>query len=228
MTPLAANSYRKSKPAQGPTAHPVKGSTHLYKNGLVCSSAAAGLAIPGADVAGLVFLGIAQEEVNNTGADSAVNVKLLTEGSFKFAKSGTIVRADIGRKLYIVDDDTVGLYATPTHKVPCGTLEAIDGSEVWVKIEPLQQGDGLRCVHGIGAFGGTDLTLAVSARGLTKVYRATADPVGDTAMPAACGELGFTEDASTGFPEVATGNVTINRVAHGSQATKVGYTLWGE
>lgn len=133
MTVLTANRYTKHRDGII-TAHPVKAATKIYKGSLVAADAT-GYAVPGADTSGFSFLGVAIEEADNSGgAAGALSVRVQTSGIFSFAKSGTITQASIGAALYIVDDQTVGLAATTTNDIHCGRLEALDGSDVWLRL----------------------------------------------------------------------------------------------
>jgi hypothetical protein len=133
MSALAANRYTSHRDGLC-TAHPVGAAKHIYKGSLVC--AASGYAGPGADISGLIFLGVALEEADNSGGSAGdIKVKVLTHGVFSFAKSGTIVQGDVGKPVYIVDDQTVALAATTTNDVPCGRIEGLDGaSSLWVRL----------------------------------------------------------------------------------------------
>lgn len=134
MTALTENRYTKHRDGLV-TAHPVKAAAHIFKGSLVCADST-GYAVPGADSAGLTFLGVALEEADNgAGASGDLLVRVQTSGVLSFSKSGTITQADLGAALYIVDDQTVGLSATTTNDIACGRLEALDGSDVWLRAE---------------------------------------------------------------------------------------------
>lgn len=134
MTALTENRYTKHRDGII-SAHPVKASTAIYKGSLVCADST-GYAIPGADTAGLIVLGIAIEAADNSsGANGDLSVRVQAAGVFSFAKSGTIAQADLGSVLYVVDDQTVGLTAATTNDIEAGRLEALDGSSVWLRLQ---------------------------------------------------------------------------------------------
>lgn len=134
MTALSENRYTKFRDGLI-TAHPVKASAKIYKGSLVCADAT-GFAVPGADAAGLIFLGVALEQADNTdGLDGAKTVRVQTQGVFSFAKTGSIAQAQSGAPLYVFDDQTVALVGTTAQDVLCGRLEAIDGGDVWVRLK---------------------------------------------------------------------------------------------
>ena len=133
MSALTTNRYTKHRDGLV-TAHPVAEAAHIFKGSLVCANAD-GYAAPGADTAGFTFLGVALEEADNTdGADGGLTVKVLCCGVFLLGKTGTITQASLGAKVYIADDQTVALAATTTNDVPCGRIEALDGSALWIRI----------------------------------------------------------------------------------------------
>lgn len=114
--------------AHVPDVHavPVNSGSVIYAGALVMREAAADVAVPGADTASCVFLGVSLEELDNTsGADGSVtatanlrSVRLDREGPWAFAISGTDPKR--GDLLYIVDDNTVGLVGVPTNDIAVG------------------------------------------------------------------------------------------------------------
>ncbi len=134
MTALTANRYTRFRDGLI-TAHPVKAAAKIYKGSLVCADAT-GYAVPGADSAGLLFLGVALEESDNSGgADGALSVRVQAQGVFCFAKTGAIAQAQLGAALYVFDDQTVALAATTANDIACGRVEALDGADVWVRLK---------------------------------------------------------------------------------------------
>ena len=134
MTALTENRYTRYRDGLV-TAHPVQASAVIYKGSLVCVDAT-GYALPGADTADYVFLGVAIEEADNSaGSDGDVTVRVQTSGVFSFAKIGSLSQANCGVQLYIADDQTVAAAATTTNDIPCGRLEGIDGDDVWVRVQ---------------------------------------------------------------------------------------------
>jgi hypothetical protein len=134
MTALTASRYTRHRDGLV-TAQPVKASAQIHKGSLVAADAS-GYAVPGADTAGLTFLGVAIEDADNSGgASGAISVRVQTMGVFSFAKSGAITQASAGATLYLVDDQTVALAATTTNDIACGKLEGLDGSDVWVRVK---------------------------------------------------------------------------------------------
>ncbi len=135
MTALTANRYTKHRDGIV-TAHPVKGAAHIYKGSIVCADAT-GYAVAGADTAGYTVLGVALEEVDNTGgADGVLTVRVQTMGVFSFALGGSAAQADLGADVYVADDQSVALAADTTNDVPVGRLESLDGTgHAWVRLK---------------------------------------------------------------------------------------------
>lgn len=66
---------------------PVATAVHIYAGALVAANAT-GYATPGATSTTLTYLGRAEENVNNTGADGAKTVKVRRRKAFKWLNSG--------------------------------------------------------------------------------------------------------------------------------------------
>ena len=106
--------------------------------GSIAAIDANGKAQPAADTAGLKVVGICEGYVDNSaGADDALSVKV-RRGVFKLAASG-LTDADIGKPLFIVDDQSVQLAAT-TNDVFAGILVQVESAtEAWVAL-PMRVG----------------------------------------------------------------------------------------
>lgn len=133
----ASSRYRVAK---------VSGGVKIYKGGFVCRGSDT-YAVPGANTAGLVVLGLAQETVDNTsGADGDLEVRYLTGVSAAFKNDGTnaVSQAHVGLPVWLQDDQTVR--GTPGNGVLAGLCESIDsagqvfvyvGGEVGAVVEPI-------------------------------------------------------------------------------------------
>lgn len=124
-------------------AFPVDDGDIIYAGALVCVNAA-GFAVPGSDTAGLIFMGLARERVDNhDGQDGDVSVLLRRRGLIAMEFATAISQANVGDNVFIVDDQTVDLAANVTNKIFCGIIaEYIDSAHAWVDIEPaIEQAD---------------------------------------------------------------------------------------
>jgi len=117
-------------------AYPVATDTTIYKGSLVMLNSS-GYAIPGADTASCVFVGVAQEQVVvASGADNGSKyVKVRRLGCFKFGYGGTAAITLVGTKVYLVDDQTVNAVASTTNDIPAGYVtQYVSASVVWIDI----------------------------------------------------------------------------------------------
>ena len=100
---------------------PVYRSVKIYAGTLVCVAAAHGYAIPAADAAGNIFVGIAAEQADNSsGNDGDVTVKVWRKGIFELPAT-SITQAMVGDIMYVVDDQTFD-ETDPGNTVICGRL----------------------------------------------------------------------------------------------------------
>ena len=113
---------------------PVAASTLIHTGALVCINGS-GYAVPGSTSTTLTVRGVAQEGVNNTGAAGAQAVKT-ERGCFPFKNHGAdpVARADIGKTVYIVDDETIAKTNGTNTRSVAGTLRDIDVNGAWVEI----------------------------------------------------------------------------------------------
>lgn len=119
----------------------VAATTTVWNGSLVCANANGELR-PGADVAGITFVGVAQVRmVNTSGAAAKVTPRArCAAGIFKFATTGgnALTAADIGKGAFILDDQTVVRAAGTTNSIQAGTVDSIDpDGGIWVKSNTL-------------------------------------------------------------------------------------------
>jgi hypothetical protein len=133
MTALTAN-YDAERKDGLLICYPVRATTTVYKNAIVCADAD-GYLSPGDDASGYVFLGIAYEKgENSAGSDGDLDVRTWKGGTYVLATNFTATQEDVGSEVYIIDDNTVGL--TSTNSVKCGVIvEVVSSSEVRIRID---------------------------------------------------------------------------------------------
>ena len=89
---------------------PVAAGVKIFKGAIVVM--AAGYAEPGVTALGLIVLGRAEQDADNTGgAAGAISVRV-RRGTFAWnsgAGADAITEANIGQQAYVIDDNTVGL-----------------------------------------------------------------------------------------------------------------------
>ena len=144
---VLTSSYETKRREGQLVLYPLAAGAHVFKGALVCVASATGFLVPGADVAGVVFVGVAYESGDNvsgyvppfggipgTGAAGAVSIRVEKDGLYQFHKTGA-VQADVGKVAFILDDNTVSTVAT-TNSVHCGVVGAlIDGGTLAILID---------------------------------------------------------------------------------------------
>jgi hypothetical protein len=103
----------------------IAASTTIYKGALVALDTD-GFLIPIAHgTASLKYVGVAEETVENDGADGDASVRVSKIGSFVIA--GTGVQADIGKEAYAVDSGTIQIGTGGlTNQYKVGTVLGIE------------------------------------------------------------------------------------------------------
>jgi hypothetical protein len=113
--------------------YPVKAATQIFGDTMVCIDAT-GYAVPGADVAGLKFVGIANGGVDNRrGVDGALSVSVRRVGEHEFESSG-LALTNVGDDLYIADDKTLAL--STAQSILAGKLSVFVSATV-ARLNPL-------------------------------------------------------------------------------------------
>jgi hypothetical protein len=135
MLMTVSSSYDARRKDGALVRYPLGAGVHIRKGGLLTVAAATGLAQPASDTAGVVFIGAAYEEADNTGgAAGAISVRVLKTGVFTYAKTAA-VQADVGKVAFVVDDVTVSTAAT-ADSVACGTVVGVpDALTVQIRID---------------------------------------------------------------------------------------------
>jgi hypothetical protein len=113
---------------------PVKANTVIHKGTKVARDAD-GWAVPAADAAGLVVIGLAVTDVDNTdGANGALTVEcericaLLGNSA-----ANAVTKAHVGKPCYVEDDQTVAS-APGTNGIKAGEVIEVDDDGVWVEV----------------------------------------------------------------------------------------------
>lgn len=126
----------KSKPLDGKVgyliSYKVAGSTEIYKSALVCLNEY-GYAVPGSDAENLTFIGLAYEEAENDGGDGDMSVRVMKGGTFPVEMTNA-EQGDVGKAVYINDDNTVAL--TTTNSILAGYIvEVLSTNRVMIRID---------------------------------------------------------------------------------------------
>lgn len=114
---------------------PVAAAIKIFAGAIVCANAL-GFATKGAPTSGLIFLGRAEETVDNTaGAAGAKTISIRRGKAFKYASeaSDPVTQAQLGKCCYIFDDQTVAASSGATNSRPdCGIVVGVEADGVWV------------------------------------------------------------------------------------------------
>lgn len=117
----------------GLAAYGVAAATVIFAGALVAVNSS-GYAVPASDTAGLRVVGRAEERQDNSaGADGALTVSI-REGKvlgMKNSAGNAVTAADIGRPVYVEDDETVA-NAGGTNSIIAGICIGLDSYGVWV------------------------------------------------------------------------------------------------
>ena len=112
--------------------------TGLIFAGALLMRNAAGFVLPGATATGMVGIGRAEEQIDNSaGADGDARVRVMG-GIYRYANSAAadeIASANIGDLAYIVDDQTVALTNGTGTRSAAGTIHDVDTLGVWVRFD---------------------------------------------------------------------------------------------
>lgn len=116
---------------------PLKANAVVYAGGIVCTDST-GYGVPASTATGLVAIGRAVSDVDNTGGANGAKRVEVEQGLFAYANSGVdpLAIADRGGLCYLVDDQTIAKTDGTGTRSCAGTFAEIDPitSEVWVQI----------------------------------------------------------------------------------------------
>lgn len=116
---------------------PLPANGKIIQGGMV-QITAAGYAASASATAANVTIGRAEETVDNTGgANGAVSIDV-KRGIFRFANSAAgdlITRTEIGKTVYVVDDQTVAKTNNAGARPAAGICFDVDAQGVWVEFQ---------------------------------------------------------------------------------------------
>lgn len=197
---------------------PVKTNVKIYAGALVVASA--GYAAPGSAALGLVYLGRAEEYVDNTGgADGAKSLLVRRGKAFKFGNKADdlVTEAERGALCFIVDDETVAKTDAGCTRSPAGIVVGVDADGVWIEAELVKELKAIATLDfpSIAAAASADLTIAVAGAAVN-------DPV-SLGLPAAptAGLIFQAFVSAAGTVTVRATNITAAPVDAASAAVRV-------
>jgi hypothetical protein len=133
---LTGDRNTASKDIVRSVSYPVKANVIIYDGSLVALSA--GFAVPAADAAGAVVVGVADWRADNTGGADGAKVVRVRRGVFLLgnaAGGAAVTRADIGKSVFVSDDGSV-TRTDPTNHTVAGEALELESGGVWVKVSP--------------------------------------------------------------------------------------------
>lgn len=139
MTALTANRGDIGN-SPGPRVRiPVEAGEVIFRGAMV-SIDADGFLMPSADTAGHIWVGVAQENVDNSaGADGAVDCLVDIGGALLTVThaAGSQTQANVGDEVATEDDQSVDIPATTTNDIDCGRIIKVNSAtEVVVALYP--------------------------------------------------------------------------------------------
>jgi hypothetical protein len=160
MAALAEDRSTEERPGQYRT-YGVKAATKIYAGSMVCVDAD-GYAVPAADTAGLIFVGRAEEQIDNTDGSSGDLSITVKRGTFNWDATG-LTAANVGDAVFVLDDQTVGIASGSTNKVFAGVIsEVVSSTSAWVEQDfTLQQVSAAIAIADAAALTVVDTNLAV-------------------------------------------------------------------
>ncbi len=135
MAALAADRLTETRAGES-FAYDVEAGKKIFAGSLVVLNAD-GHAEPGKAAAGLVCVGRAEARADNTGGADGDVTATCRRGAFLWendvSAGGKIKAADVGKKAYVLDDQTVT--KTATSRSAAGTVVQVDDDGVWVRTD---------------------------------------------------------------------------------------------
>ena len=132
-----ALSRDRNTPEAGGDSHdfPVLTAVKIFAGSMVALDSS-GWAKPGVTATGLIVVGRAEKQVDNTLGESGDLSVPVRRGTFQFANSADadeITKAEIGDNCYLVDDQTVAKTNGSATRSVAGIIRDVDAQGVWVE-----------------------------------------------------------------------------------------------
>ncbi len=181
-TALGADKQRTRR-APGNISYVIKDNEILYTGALCCVDSNGEL-VAGADTAAYDFAGVYYgDKIDNT--DDGYSAIVDKRSEFQVA-IGSAAAGDVGKNVYLLDDNTVGYYAASTNKVYVGRVSAyVSSTLIWV--DPTQPEDLTLEVQTVA-----DPAAATSTNGyLTSIASAVVQAVSAQAVASALASPSF-------------------------------------
>lgn len=133
ISALSANSTTIKKVLPGTIQMPVKTGVQIYQGSIVCIDTSTGYVVPGSDTANLVPVGYAESMsppsgVGTSGASGTYSVNVTPFSTspiweFNYGAAGaSAVAADVGKYVYLSNDNCVDLVGVPSNDICIGRI----------------------------------------------------------------------------------------------------------
>ncbi|GAB7078759.1 hypothetical protein [Megalodesulfovibrio paquesii] len=117
---------------------PLAAGAVLHAGGVACLDAT-GYLVPASTTLGLVAVGRVEAGVSNAGGLAGDVTAVVRPGLFLLASAtaaDAITQAEVGRVVYLVDDQTVAKTNGGGTRAPAGVVWGLEHGQVWVEIDP--------------------------------------------------------------------------------------------
>ncbi len=114
----------------------VAASTIIYQGSMVARDAS-GNAVPASAAQGLRIIGRAEEKVDNSAGTAGAKTVNIRKGVFRYANGATtdaLTKADIGRKVYASDDQTLARTSNKGNRPIAGIMVGLENSQIIVEL----------------------------------------------------------------------------------------------
>lgn len=135
---MALSADRHAPYTQGEDlALPVGANKQIYAGSLVCLDGTTRLAEPGSDASGKIFVGVAQQNVDNNPGNASAKTVLVKRKGLHLFPIASAAQTDVGKAVFVLNDGAVALSTGVSHSIYCGVIAALESStSVWVDIFP--------------------------------------------------------------------------------------------
>lgn len=169
---------------------PVLAATKLFAGGFVVRDTT-GYGVSGVDTADHIFEGVADDIYDNTASGAAngdVDAQVWKKGVFLFACTGMAI-TDVGKKCYVLDDQTVGLAVDSTNFILCGKIVAfVSATAVWIDID-VDSIDFEKAIYSVPIVAVASSTTIAGVAAISRAVRVTKISVAAFVIPIATGAL---------------------------------------
>lgn len=222
---MAATEDRKCSYRDGNSVGWLVAAAAIYAGTFVCANSSNYL-VNGSDAANLRFAGVCERAVDNSAGSAGDETAHVLVDGVVLVKGTGFDAGDIGKTVYLVDNETVGFADDVDHHIVVGTLFAVqDAATVWVKLYGVAQP--LTAIHvavagvdGSGTPAVLDLASAAAALGGSDLYIQSV--IGIIAITTSSGAFSKYLALTTDYT-LSGGDVTIASNQSGKTLVILGY-----